>query len=314
MACRASSLGPCSSPPQLFASVDVQILRFFDTHPYNECLVGFRLQEATVRTLCAFRRTTWLHNSAVDHGLDVIRHSHPHLSNRILLAGCDFWDDLLPHFLEHPHRPPVLAEIPRVVDEYITQRNTIELLCFPLLYKRHWFAVFVSFVDLRIRFAEGMGLDPHPDLVPAILFFLDQYLKLDTSMWPSPKSSPKRSPSPKQPDGHSCGILALTLLEQQYTGTSFDYPKWLNMLKISWITRCIDLHETCRDVAPFNLPDIPQNDAVGTGIADDDVASQNQPEAIPSTQIDSAGDSPCVPEVRVTPGDTHTKVLSAWLT
>jgi Ulp1 family protease len=218
--------------------------------------------------LVTYAATTWFTDNAMEHGLDVIRHTHPLRSfDRVWACSCVFWRSLQSAFAEGP----LDYELRQCVQRFNTFRDTLETICFPVCHNNHWFAVFISLRDGSVQVADGLDHVPPDNLVPAVISFVSKHLKVETRKW---KPSYERLQAPKQSDGHSCGPIALAMFEQEFSGENINWtPQSAKICRINWIRRCISLdakwHESFRyaklhhDHPGIDIVEIPDDEATG---------------------------------------------------
>jgi len=93
----------------------------------------------------------------------------------------------------------------------------------------------------EFKFAEGKNWNLPPEVLSEVQHVLHKHFDWDTSGW-NPRFT--RIESPKQTDGHSCGILALSLIESFCSGEPVHYlAKDIVSHRIKWLTRCVSLHQ-----------------------------------------------------------------------
>jgi hypothetical protein len=119
-------------------------------------------------------------------------------------------------------------------------RKTLTEIHFPIHASSHWFLATISFKHKQFHIRDGLT-SPHPDFCTPLKNLFSRFLDLDLSKWEL-----RRKDCPQQLDGHSCGVIVLSMMEQ----LSLDKPNELwkpekaSQHRREWLKRAIQRHET----------------------------------------------------------------------
>lgn len=179
----------------------------------------------------------WLGETAIEAGLGYIQHLYLDRCPEIYIARPNFWLGI--HYTyEHGTLFGTLEPVKR---DLKSMRKTVKYICAPLCHNQHWYMISLSLKDGEFMFAEGKNWCLPQEMLSEAQRVLHEHLDWDTSKW-NPRFN--RIESPKQTDGNSCGILALSLIESFCSGEPVQYvAKDVISHRIKWLTRCIDLHQ-----------------------------------------------------------------------
>jgi hypothetical protein len=197
------------------------------------------MEQAIPLRLLEFCGREWLSETAMCHGLDVIKNQYPQHYRRVMLYAPQFWYACT-RTLRDKKLDPFLR---RVRSDLNTHKNTAEMICFPLCSGQHWFTVCIYLDDKEVRIAEGYGCKPPVGFYYQILTILNTYLDVPTVNW---KQGLLPMGCPVQPKDNSwdCGPIALAVIESIYSGATqinWTADKW-ECYRLNWIHRCIQLH------------------------------------------------------------------------
>jgi len=198
---------------------DSEILEFFKTMPSGERLRRCRLGNPTVSELVHFVKDngrSWLRDSTMEIGIGVIQACNRSARFRVLGYGSYLWSACQPvngmffdeHFLDN------------VRQDYLDSEGKVEKIVFPICSALHWFAVCISFTEQCFWYAEGFNRkDPPSELASLLNRFLEVKLHIHTTPWKC-----VRWTAPIQEDSHSCGPIALSVIERWYS--KGDIEQW----------------------------------------------------------------------------------------
>ena len=124
-------------------------------------------------------------------------------------------------------------------------RETVVTLYFPMCSSGHWFLVIISFQKKEIAVADSLKSDPPSNFYEIVRYFLTAFLEVDMTDW-APEY--EREPCPRQTDGHSCGVVVLSLLDDLCSGgsTSPWCPDMAAHFRVLWLGRIIEHDKNAR--------------------------------------------------------------------
>jgi Ulp1 family protease len=118
-------------------------------------------------------------------------------------------------------------------------RESMQTLYFPVCSSGHWFLGIVSFQKKQISIADSLKADPPSNFYETIQYFLVTFLKIDVTDW---RKNWVRESCPRQKDGHSCGVVVLSLLD--YLCSEGDSDSWCPdmamQFRVLWLRRLIE--------------------------------------------------------------------------
>ena len=224
-------------------------------------MTGFYISRAIPIDLFEFVGRTWLSETSMEHALDVIKADHGQAWGRVLLYKPWFWWACQQTYQKNALDPYLQI----VKDDYKMVQTTLEVICFPLCHEGHWYVVSISLKDQEIQVADGLTRSPPVALVRTIKHFLSQHLNITIDRWGKEYT---RISSPQQVDGHSCGPVALAVIESLYSAC--NYVDW-NAAdevahRIQWIRRCINLHVSTKMASERALSHLQREDPEGQNV------------------------------------------------
>lgn len=126
-----------------------------------------------------------------------------------------------------------------LLSDFNEVRETMQTLYFPICSSNHWFLGIVSFQKKQISVADSLEADPPSDFYEIIQYFLTTFLEIDMTDW---RKNWVRDSCPRQKDGHSCGVVVLSLLDYFCSDEYSDpwCPKMAMQFRVLWLRRLIE--------------------------------------------------------------------------
>jgi hypothetical protein len=242
-------------------TVNDPVIRFFGFELLKTPLLGYRIAtNLSVGSLVRFMGSNWRNDLCMEAGLDVLRDIlSDEGSRKVLLQPPSFWEGCERTF-EDKSVSAMLSLFQRELDAV---RHTVEVVYFPFVYAEHWYLAGILFISKEILLGDSLLFGPPPDFVRTLLYFLEKCLGQDPKEWRC-----VGIPFPRQRDGHSCGVVALTVLEALLSEAAFCSitsrperwtPQRESEIRMDWLRRIIERHRIFSnppdDGDCFDLPD-----------------------------------------------------------
>ncbi|KAJ7652490.1 hypothetical protein DFH06DRAFT_1331114 [Mycena polygramma] len=191
----------------------------------------------TSQDLASFLGTDWLNDDMINAGVDyILRRLEPW--SRIRILNCLFSQSLAnAHAAGGSYRPRRFSPIDKAI-----QAGKVDTIYFPLhVTNNHWTLLKIDLVSNTIAFADSLGGSVPSDKLALVRWWLKSLLP------DSPHFSlvPPDFPCPRQRDGHSCGIIVLSMLATILLGYDPWTPEHADCYRLQWF---LNLSE------PFAIP------------------------------------------------------------
>ncbi|KAF8154377.1 hypothetical protein K438DRAFT_1508336, partial [Mycena galopus ATCC 62051] len=168
----------------------------------------------TSHDLASFLGNDWLNDEMINGGVDyILRRLEPW--SRIRILNCLFIQSLINmHAAGSGYHPPKLSPIDKAI-----RAGNVDMVYFPLhVSGNHWTLLNIDLTTKTIAFADSLGSSlPLREL--ALVQWWLQSLLPDSSPF---TLVPPTFLCPRQQDGHSCGVIVLSIL----ASILLDYAPW----------------------------------------------------------------------------------------
>lgn len=129
------------------------------------------------------------------------------------------------------------------VKDFADVQSTLSAIYFPFCHGNHWYVGVINLKDQRIQIADSLSRSPPPKFVQTLLYVL-RVIGVDTSDW-NPKCGRLRCP--RQQDGQSCGVAALSFIQATCAEAHSAADRWSpensDIYRIRWLERMISYHD-----------------------------------------------------------------------
>lgn len=114
------------------------------------------------------------------------------------------------------------------------------MIYFPFCHSSHWYVGVIDFVNKRFAIADGLQYPPPPMYVRTLKYLLRDELKEDLTGW---QNKWVRLKCPTQQDAHSCGVIALSFIQEDCSAEPEDNDMWnpdqSDLYRILWLERIV---------------------------------------------------------------------------
>jgi len=209
----------------------------------HQPLKNFNSGAPTISNLLELASPNWLGDITMSAGLDTIRNDPLYDWTVYHIASPYFFHECVAAFTHED--PEWMRPFKSVFNEIC---NTVKYVCFPLCHSQHWFIICISLADGVIHHGDGFS-KPKANLPERLFEIIEnvfsRFVGVATSTWNKVNPVFECVKSPRQTDGHSCGIVCLVLIERFVLNKqSVDWnPANDNFYRAMWLERCISLHK-----------------------------------------------------------------------
>ncbi|KAJ6585790.1 hypothetical protein B0H19DRAFT_926943 [Mycena capillaripes] len=199
----------------------------------------------TTQDLASFLGNDWLNDDMINAGVDyILRRLEPWSRTRIL--NCLFIQSLSnAHAAGGSYSPPKLSPIDKAI-----QAGKVDTVYFPLhVAGNHWTLLKINLLSKTIVFADSLGGSAPADQIALVQWWLKSLLP-DSPLF---SLVPPDFPYPRQQDGHSCGVIVLSVLATILLNYDLWTPEHAACHRIQWFLNLSEPFST----PMFDVIDIP---------------------------------------------------------